>query len=131
MKRWERLEDWLAATGTTSFTNWQLAHSAGITPAEASGWIQAYQLAQGSTASATGYVIRRTGRTSGATWHAGVSAADVREITKQFADDVHQRVDSVIVPIIEVIATKNPAARRQAISTGVQIGRLVEQLAHL
>jgi hypothetical protein len=52
-------------------------------------------------------------------------------VYEQFADDVHTRVVRVLVPVIDSIADRNPKARKQAISTGVQIGRLVEQLAHL
>lgn len=131
MSRWEEMEQWLYQTGVSDFTSSELAASAGISPAEASGWIRAYQAAQAAPGMRTQYVIRREGRTSATVWKVGVTPEAVRGFSKQFANDVQRRVDSTVVPIIDAIVERNPKARKQAISTGVQIGRLVEQLAHL
>lgn len=131
MRRWEKLEDWIndqLATGRTTFSNWELAVGAGITTAEASGWIKAYQTAQ-KVRGQTAHFIHRTGRTTSAVWNVGSAAQDVRGLSAQAADDMTFRITSVVVPTIEAIADANPRARKQAVSTGVQVGRVLERLA--
>jgi hypothetical protein len=134
MTLWERMEEFLYTadlSGMKEFTNHDVAHVLGTRPSEASRLIDAYIEAMAKPSCNTLYAIRREGRTSGAVWHIGHGTKDLRALTAQFADDVENRVISVIAPMVDHITKLNPKAQPQATKTVLRIGRLIQSLAEL
>ena len=134
MTAWEQMEDYLFRldlAGRKSFVNAEVATALDLTPKEASYLTREYQRAQLSPRCDTLFVIKRTGRTRNARWHVGHKVADLTMTRRQFSDDTELRVHEHLLPLIDLIADKNPQARRAAAKVTMQIGRLLQQLEDL
>jgi hypothetical protein len=134
MTQWERMEEFLYAaelSGMKTFTNHDVAKILGIRPKEASYLIDAYQEAMAKPNCNTLFAVHRTGRTTAAVWHIGHSTKDLRRLTGQFADDVENRLVSLITPMMDHITKLNPKAQPQATKLTLRMGRLIQSLADL
>lgn len=115
MKRWERLEQYLATLSVGSdFAACDYAEAAGLEHVEASADIQAYLAAQRAEDSNTNYVLRRQAgtRTRNARWVIGVKTADARKIGRALFDDTACKVQRAMVPDLQRLAALNPRAAR-------------------
>ena len=114
MKRWELLEAWLFEIHTFGgvFTNYDVADGLGITPRQATHYIQAYLAAQRGAAD-TLYVIYREGRTKRAVWRVGIRTADARALSHTYFDDVKVKFQRAVEPDLIRIGELNPRARRR------------------
>lgn len=110
MTKWQMMESYLTGFGHKEFTNRDVAEVWRITPAEASGLIQAYLDAQVSPRSKTKYVITRSGRTSKAVWRRGHRVSDAQNLAAQTADDLKCRVDGFVLGTLRRMGVKNPQA---------------------
>jgi len=112
--RWERLEEWLFEHDAEPFTVYDLARGLEISVQEASGLIQAYLSAQRATNATTLYVLKREGRTRGATWSVGQRTADARAVGGTLFEDVQVKVLRAFAPDLERLSQRNPRAARYA-----------------
>jgi hypothetical protein len=113
MKQWEVLEDYLFdidAEGV-EFTNRTLADRMGVSPAEASAYIQAYLSAQNAERPDTLFVLYRCrGRGPSSVWRVGVRAADARELFSQTRDDFRRRIERAVEPTMRSMGIHNSKA---------------------
>lgn len=134
MTKWQMMEEFLFAyniAGNISFTNQEVADWFGIPNDEATSLIQAYQDAILSPNHDNLFFLAREGRTSNARWFVGENLKDLKRVTRQFGDDVQNRILVYIEPWVDAINRKNPRLSKRASRISMQIGRLIQQLEDL
>lgn len=116
MKRWEQMEGFLWDVYTpemteATITNYDVAAGMGISPPEATGFIQAYldEIQKGDDSRAL-FSLHREGRTRNAYWVVGARAKHARGLGIQLADDVSLRIERAVIPQLERMAALNPRA---------------------
>ena len=105
---WRDLEKWLVPN--EPFFVDQVAEAFDTDNVYASAMIQDYLRAQRSKHSETVFILRREGRTRGATWTAGRRTVDARHVGQTLYEDVKTKMLRAYKPDLERLAELNPRA---------------------